>query len=103
MNMMSKAFRVSDDYLDWAHSSAAEESQPRALRLFQQPLRGDARYIECPELVAEIADVAELYVGGGDSDLRAARVRARAIEWLRDRGFTVKQALQSEPCTGGSI
>ena len=91
-----KPFRVSDAYLDWAHSSAAEEGQPLAVQIMDSPVFGKSqayRLFTDPRLVAEIADVAELYVGGGDNDLRAASVRKRAVQWLRERGLSVKQAL----------
>lgn len=89
----SKPFVVSDDYIDWAHGSAAEEEQPLAVRLFEQPIKGNSRLIVDPQLVAEIANVAELYVGGDDNILRAANVRARAVKWLNVRGMTVRSAL----------
>lgn len=88
-----KPFIVSDDYLDWAHSSAADDGQPLAVKLFEQPIRRKSRVINDPLLVAEVADVAGLYVGGRDSNLRAAKVSARALEWLRERGMTVRQLL----------
>ena len=91
-----KPFRVSDAYLDWAHSSAAEDGQPLAAQIMESPVLGSAqayRLFTDPRLVAEIADVAELYVGGCDSNLRAAGVRKRAVQWLRERGLSVKQAL----------
>lgn len=89
------AFRVSIDYLEWAHGSAAEDGQPRAVRLIDAPgYQMKFKLFTEPELVAEIADVAELYIGGGDNDLRAARVFARARKWLWDEHrLTVKQAL----------
>lgn len=93
---MGKPFRVSVDYIAWAHESAADDGQPLALKLFEQPRKGDAFLIDCPQLVAEIADVAQLYVGGDDNVLRAARVRTRAVDWLKERGLTVKQALVAE-------
>ena len=46
-----------------------------------------------PVRVAEIADVVVLDLGGGESDLRAARVRARALKRLSLRGLTVRGVL----------
>lgn len=93
---MTTSFRVSDDYIEWAHSSAAEDGHSLAIQLIDIPTRKAKtpyKLIDDPRLVAEIADVAGLYVGGGDTDLRAARVRARAIKWLAERGLTVARAL----------
>lgn len=98
---MSAPFRVSADYIEWAHGPAAEDGQERAKALCAQavgahgaPGKGP-RYIlvSDPVLVAEIADVAELYVGGQDNDLRAARVRSRALLWLREQGVYDVSAL----------
>lgn len=97
--MRLKPFVCSDDYLEWAHGSLAEEGWPSALRILAAPLKGKARVIDAPELVAEIADVAELYVGGRDTVLRAARVRARAVKWLAARGLTVKGVLHGKSAT----
>ena len=92
-----KPFRVSVSYIDWAHSSACEDGQDLAIQIMETPSqRGrSSPYIllEDVRLVGEVADVAELYVGGGETDLRAARVRKRAIAWLRERGLTVSEAL----------
>lgn len=96
---MTRPFRVSVDYIDWAHGSAAEDGQPLAKRLDSATIYCDSRsaykLLDDPVLVAEVADVAELYVGGSDSDLRAAQVRARAVRWLRERGLTVRQVLKA--------
>ena len=93
-----KAFRVSSDYIEWAHGSAAGDDQPLAIALTDLPdVAGSAarhyKLVDDPKLVAEIADVAELYVGGSDNNMRAAVVRGRAINWLKERGLTVKGAL----------
>lgn len=84
-----KPFRVSADYIEWAHSSAAEDGHDLAIELCELPVHPAASpyvLVADPRLVFEIADVAELYVGGerGDNDRRAARVRARALRWLAD-------------------
>ena len=93
-----KPFRVSADYIDWAHSSAAEDGQPIAKRIDGATIYSDSRsaykLFTDPVLVAEIADVAELYVIGcrGDKNLRAAGVLARAKKWLAE-GKHDKRAL----------
>lgn len=96
-----KPFRVSAAYVDWAHSSAADDGQERALAICNAPELGTGatayKLVEEPQLVAELADVAELFVGGRENDLRAAKVRARALQWLRERGLTVRQALKAGP------
>lgn len=51
------------------------------------------RLITDPCLVAEIADVAELYVGGNDNNLRAASVRKRALRWLQEQGLSAKEMI----------
>jgi hypothetical protein len=101
-----KPFPVSEAYIDWAHGSAAEEGQRLAVELVVWPTRGHgaARYklFEQPAHVAEIADVAELYVGGRDTDLRAAAVHVRAVKWLRDRGLSVRQLVAEAHASEGS-
>ena len=96
---MLKPFRVSANYVDWAHGSAAEDGQPLAKRLDGATIYSDKagpfKLIDAPELVAEIADVAELYIGGGETDLRAARVRARAVRWLTERGLKVRDLVKA--------
>ena len=89
-----KAFRVSDDYIDWAHESAAGDVQPLAIHLIEAPVhQGKFKLIDDPVLVAEIADVAELYVGGRDTDLRAAGVLKRAKAWLTEGGHNRRALL----------
>ena len=91
-----KPFRVSDAYLDWAHSSAAEDGQPVAIQIMNSPVMGKTqayRVFTDPYLVAEIADVAQLYVGGNDNNLRAASVRKRALRWLQEQGLSVKEMI----------
>lgn len=95
-----KPFRVSDAYIDWAHGSAAEEGQRLAVEIVETPCQGRwpgqfKLFVE-PRHVAEIADVAELYVSGRETDLRAAAVRARAMKWLELRGLSVRVVLLTE-------
>lgn len=82
---MTAPFRISADYIEWAHGPGAESGQTKAKALCAlvdaDPIR-ETIYIGDPELVREIASVAELYVGGSDNDLRAARVLKRARAWL---------------------
>ena len=100
--MLHRPFRASADYIEWAHGSAAGDGNRLALRLTSATVYGDTKaafhLFNAPELVAEIADVAELYIGGRDSDLRAASVRSRAMKWLRLRGLS-KKALLTEFAT----
>ena len=83
-----KPFRVSYSYIEWAHGPGAEDGQPLALRIVDAPFDKGHNYVlfTDPELVAEIASVAELYVGGrrDDNDLRAARALKRARAWLKE-------------------
>lgn len=89
-------FRVSDNYVDWAHGPGAEDAQPLAVRLVEAPVhQGKFKLIDDPVLVAEIADVAELYVGGRDTDLRAAAVLKRANKWLAAGGHEKKALLKA--------
>jgi hypothetical protein len=77
-------FRVSVNYIYWAHQPGADDAQPLACELMDL-ITAKHDYILVPYakryLIAEIASVAELYVGGRDTDIRAARVlkRARAV------------------------
>jgi hypothetical protein len=92
-------FRVSVDYVYWAHGPGAEsagDGYEAARELCGlADAAGDRPLATVPaereDLVTEIASVAELYVGGepGDTDPRAARVLQRARQWLEaGREFT---------------
>jgi hypothetical protein len=86
-------FRVSCNYVYWAHQPGADDGQPLAVEIMTlhdsvQPGRDFVLVPEGrPDLVHEIMDVAGLYVGGRDTDLRAARVLNRARVWLRAVGY----------------
>lgn len=87
--MIRKPFRVSADYIDWAHGPGAESEQPLAMRICAtevHPAPSPYMLFDDPQLVREIASVAELYCNHerGDNDRRAARVRVRAIQWLEN-------------------
>ena len=61
--------RVSRAWIQWAHIGGSEDGQPLACRLIdlaEAPGRG-AIEISDPALIAELVDVAELYVGGDTS------------------------------------
>ena len=82
-----KPFRVSCGYLYWAHESAAGDgNNPLAIRIMEACDAAKKPYVLFgdPVLVEEIASVAELYVGGRDTDIRAAGVLARAKRWLKE-------------------
>lgn len=86
-----KPFRVSADYIDWAHGPGAEsegEGYDLAREICALPIVMPGSYVLVPahrvDMVREIEDVAGLYVGGDDNDLRAASVRSRARKWLKE-------------------
>ena len=95
---MNGEFRVSLAYLDWAHGPAAEDGHDKAIRLMniipKGPFGKEYCLVSDPVLVAEIADVAELYVGSGETDLRAARVLSRAKDWLKARSLQKQDLLK---------
>lgn len=93
---MQKPFRVSIAYIKWAHESAAEDGSTLAKLLCDAPdHQRKFKLIDQPVLVAEIADVAELYVGGGETDLRAAGVLYRAKKWLAAGGHNKRALLKA--------
>lgn len=77
---MSKPFKVSADYIEWAHRPGAESGQKLAEEICALPTNKRGQ-VEIPadrlDMLREVASVAELYVGGDGSDLRAARVLSR--------------------------
>ncbi len=81
-------FRVSANYIEWAHGPGAESGYQMATELCNLPANKRGQ-IEVPasrmDLVREIASVAELYVGGqrGDTDIQAARVLSRARQYIK--------------------
>jgi hypothetical protein len=80
--MCNDGLKVSAAYIDWAHGPGAEDGQPLAMELCALPVKNKQVCIPLTrqDLIAEIASVAELYVGGrpGDNYPRAGRVLARA-------------------------
>ena len=72
-------FKVSADYIEWAHGPAASDGQPLARELCGLPTNKRGQ-VEIPsnrlDLLNEVKSVAYLYVGGpvGENDARAARV-----------------------------
>lgn len=94
-----KPFRVSTQWIFYAHQPAAEDNQPAAVELCDLITKRD--YVLIPasraDLVKEVIDVAELYSTsyGGDREdrLRAAnasRLIKRATKWLADVSVEVQ-------------
>ena len=88
-----KPFRVSSDWIWYAHGPAADSSQPTAVALCDLASDRDYALVADKSMVQEIASVAELYVGGygGDPGDRAQTRRAenvvkRAKQWLEAAG-----------------
>lgn len=84
---MKIPFKVSADYIDWAHGPGAESGQKLATELCELPIKNKQTIVpnNRPDLVKEIASVAELYVGHGETEPRAARVLNKARKWLNER------------------
>lgn len=92
-----KTFNISADYIEWAHGPGAEDGQRLACALCALAEHPNRRgQVEIPasrlDLVYEILSVAELYTGGADTDLRAARVRKRAQAFLAGFSETEREA-----------
>jgi hypothetical protein len=94
-----KPFRVSAQWILYAHQPAAEDNQPAAAELCDLITKRD--YVLIPadrgDLVKEVISVAELYSTsyGGDREdrLRAAnasRLIKRATKWLSDVAAAVQ-------------
>lgn len=84
-----KPFRVSSDWIWYAHGPAADGRQPSAVALCELVSDKDYALVSDESLVREIVSVAELYAGtyGGDAEDRAISRRAlkvieRAKAWL---------------------
>jgi len=88
-----KPFRVSSNWIAYAHGPAADDHQPSAVELCDLITERD--YVLIPadrlDLVKEIIDVAGLYSSsyGGDREekLQAARASAlikRACKWIEE-------------------
>jgi hypothetical protein len=88
-----KPFRLSANWIAYAHGPAADDHQPSAVELCDLITERD--YVLVPgdrlDLVKEIVDVAGLYSSayGGDTEdkLRAARARQlikRACKWIEE-------------------
>jgi hypothetical protein len=88
-----KPFRLSANWIAYAHGPAADDRQPTAVELCDLITERD--YVLVPgdrlDLVREIIDVAGLYSSsyGGDREdkLRAARARRliqRACKWIEE-------------------
>lgn len=95
-----ETFNLSADYILWAHGPGAEDGQALADELCtraEQPNRRGQAAIPADrlDLVFEIISVAELYIGGADNDLRAARVRQRAQSFLNTFPAAEVQAARS--------
>jgi hypothetical protein len=94
---MSKPFKISAHWIDYAHGPGAEDSQPMALRLTDAPCTKGANpliSVTDAALVAEIADVAELYIGdGNEMSATAKRAFNRAVAWLKTEGVADWRAM----------
>tara|TARA_R110000868_G_scaffold252395_1_gene509036 strand:+ start:116 stop:379 length:264 start_codon:yes stop_codon:yes gene_type:complete len=84
-----KPFRISENWIYYAHQPASDAGQPLAVELMGLPVvrgqtivPGDRR-----DLIEEIASVAELYIGGpvGDNNPQAGRTYARANRFLKEQ------------------
>ena len=96
-----KPFRLSANWIAYAHGPAADDRQPSAVELCDLITERD--YVLIPadriDLVREIIDVAGLYSSayGGDTEdkLRAARARQlikRACKWIEDTSAAKEKA-----------
>lgn len=90
---MNKPFRVSSNWIAFAHGPAADDRQPTAVELCDLITERD--YVLVPadrqDLVEEIVDVARLYssaYGGDFEDRQRARqaqgLIRRACRWLQE-------------------
>jgi hypothetical protein len=83
---MQKTFNVSANWIEYAHGPGAEDGYKLATELCDMPVNKRGQ-IEIPlsrkDLIFEVQDVAELYVGGDDNNLQAARVVARCRKALQ--------------------
>jgi hypothetical protein len=92
-----KPFRVSADWIEWAHGPGAEDGQEAAKLICDLPVKGGVVSVDDPRLVYEIVDVSELYTGstrGLSHDpyeyrqrVRANRVSERGRSWLRENDY----------------
>ena len=87
----AKPFRVSSDWIWYAHGPGADSGQPSATALCDLASERDYALVADRSLVQEIVSVAGLYVGtyGGDADDRATARKAagvikRANVWLAE-------------------
>ena len=75
-----RTFKVSADWIEYAHGPGAESGYPLAIQLCDLPRNGRGQTeipLERMDLIFEVKDVAELYTCGEDKDLQACRVVAR--------------------------
>ena len=88
-----KPFRLSANWIAYAHGPAADDHQPSAVELCDLITERDYVLIQADrlDLIREIIDVAGLYSSayGGDTEdkLRAARARQlikMACKWIED-------------------
>ena len=86
-----KPFRVSSDWIWYAHGPSADGRQPSAVALCELASEKNYALVADSSLVQDIVSVAELYAGsyGGDAEDRATSRRAskvieRARAWLAE-------------------
>jgi len=81
-----RTFNVSYNWIEYAHGPGADSQFPLALELFTLPVN-KRNQVEIPmhrrDLIEEVMQCADLYRGGEDNDLQAARVFSRARKALR--------------------
>jgi hypothetical protein len=90
--MPTKPFIIGSAWIEYAHGPGAEDGQPIATRLTKLAVQPMARITD-PVLVAEVADVAELYAVGADSSTVAKRHFKRAVAWLKENGHADWRAM----------
>lgn len=84
-----KPFRVSAQWIEFAHGPGADDHQPTAVEICEMITVKD--YVLVPphriDIVKEIISVAELYTGDRDERYRSAsasRLIKRARQWIAD-------------------
>lgn len=87
-----KPFKIAANWIDYAHGPGAEDGQVLATKLIDLPYNSKSQRalvsVVDPVLVAEIADVAELYIGDDDEmAITARRAFSRSVDWLRLNGI----------------
>lgn len=93
-----KTFNVSWNWIEYAHGPGAESGYPVSKELCDMPVnkRGQIEIpLERRDLIEEVQSVAELYVGGDDNNLQAARLVKRCKEELYPLCTALRRACNS--------